>query len=69
MQANSDLLEEFIGEAEAAKRLGNLPVTTLQRWRHEGKGPAYHRFGKRVLYAMRDICAYVEASRRGGEAE
>ena len=29
----------------------NISEKTLERWRFEGKGPTFRKFGKRVLYA------------------
>ncbi|MGG7566564.1 helix-turn-helix transcriptional regulator [Rhodovulum sp. DZ06] len=36
---------------------------TLARWRHEGRGPAYHKSGSRVLYRGADILAWLDARR------
>ena len=38
-------------------------VQTLNRWRHEGIGPPYLKFGSRVLYSGRDLLAWLEAHR------
>jgi hypothetical protein len=35
-----------------------LNVTTLERWRTEGKGPPYLKIRGRVLYRLEDIEAY-----------
>ena len=34
--------------------------TTLTRWRHEGRGPVYIRFGNRVLYRGEDLNAFLD---------
>jgi len=49
-------------EDQAAEYLCLSP-RTLQRWRGEGRGPAYRKVGKRVLYAQRDLEEFVEKSR------
>jgi hypothetical protein len=45
----------YIPEAEMAEQLG-LAVRTLRKWRQQGLGPAYTKFGKQVHYrdASRD---------------
>lgn len=50
-------------EAKAAEALGLSP-RTLQRWRVEGRGPAFLKLGKRVAYTDADLRKYVESSRR-----
>ena len=39
------------------------PPSTMATWRSEGRGPAYHKFGKRVLYRGADLNAFVAAHR------
>ena len=41
--------ENLRSEQEAAVRLGLSPGT-LRNWRHLGRGPAYVKVGRRVLY-------------------
>ena len=36
---------------------------TLARWRHEGRGPAFIRCGKRVLYKGSDILLWLKANK------
>jgi phage terminase Nu1 subunit (DNA packaging protein) len=45
----------YIPEAEMAEQLG-VAVRTLRKWRQQGLGPAYTKFGKQVHYrsASRD---------------
>jgi len=45
----------YTPEAEMAEQLG-LAVRTLRKWRQQGLGPAYTKFGKQVHYrdASRD---------------
>jgi excisionase family DNA binding protein len=40
---------------------------TVRYWRHVGKGPRSFRVGKRVLYDMRDVEAWLEALQSGAE--
>jgi hypothetical protein len=53
----------FLTAAEAAALLRISPVT-LGRWRIEGCGPAYRKFGRRVVYAHADLMAWAEGQRR-----
>lgn len=45
---------------EAAPRIGVSPET-LPAWRSRGKGPVYHKLGRRVVYFEADLDAYLEA--------
>lgn len=46
--------------SEAAKYLG-MGHSTLDRMRHEGRGPRYLKLGGRVFYRREDLDAYIEA--------
>lgn len=45
----------------AADYLG-LAKQTLNKMRHEGKGPRYLKIGGRVFYRLQDLDAYLNAS-------
>ena len=53
----------FLTVRETAALLGLSP-RTLDGYRVTGDGPAFHRFGSRVLYARFDVEAWVKAKRR-----
>lgn len=53
---------EHLSEKLLARRWG-LSHRTLERWRHDGRGPAYLKIGGRVVYQRADIEAF-EATRR-----
>ena len=53
----------FLTVRETAALLGLAP-RTLDRYRVTGDGPAFHKFGSRVLYARFDLAAWVNAKRR-----
>jgi hypothetical protein len=55
----------FLSAQEAAALLRISPVT-LGRWRIEGQGPAFQKFGRRVVYAREELIAW--ARRSGGLA-
>ena len=37
--------------------------STLAKWRHYGRGPAFYKFGSRVLYRGSDLNQWVAAHR------
>lgn len=46
----------------------SIPKPTLEKWRHQGDGPAYIRLGKHVRYRSEDVEAWLAAQQRGGAA-
>ena len=44
----------YLTQAEAADFL-RISERTLERWRVEGNGPRFRRFGRRVVYAKSDL--------------
>ena len=64
-QGDSDMhhaIGEYLSTRRAAAILGLSP-RTLDRYRETGKGPAYHRFGQRIVYRRDDLEAWA-AKRR-----
>ncbi|MCW2576539.1 MAG: Transcriptional repressor, dcmR family [Modestobacter sp.] len=55
---------ELLPVTEAAE-LVRAPVATLRYWRHLGTGPRSFRLGRRVVYRLADVCAWVEAQDHG----
>ena len=53
----------FLSEREAAAVVG-LSHRTLTRYRATGGGPAFHKFGSKLLYARFDLEAWIEARLR-----
>ena len=45
---------------EAAELLG-LKSQTLHNWRHLRKGPRYHKLGRRIIYLLDDLEAFMES--------
>ena len=41
--------------------IGNRDM--LAQWRHKGKGPAYYKLGRKILYRGADLNAWVETQR------
>ena len=53
----------MIAPPELAEFLG-VPPHTLDQWRSQGYGPAWHRVGRHIRYAWRDIEAWLSQQRR-----
>jgi hypothetical protein len=53
----------YLLPAEAAARLRVKPAT-LATWRHKGGGPKYVKFGKKVLYPLAELEAWVKTRLR-----
>ena len=51
---------ELLTITEAADVL-RTPVATLRYWRHLGTGPRSFRLGRRVVYRLADVRAWIEA--------
>lgn len=45
----------------AAEHIGLSP-STLNKMRHEGRGPRYMRLGNRVMYRRQDLDAYLDSA-------
>jgi len=54
--------DKYLIQAEAAKLL-RVSGRTLERWRVEGGGPAFRKFGRRIVYAAADLHTWAEARR------
>ena len=57
------LSSPFLDQKAAASFLGISP-RTLERFRLEGRGPVFHKFGRRCLYARADLLGWADAQRR-----
>lgn len=56
---------DYLTQRELSQRW-KISIRTLERWRGERYGPAWHVLGNSVRYGMRDVLAY-EAARRHGD--
>jgi hypothetical protein len=55
---------EYLGVEEAASFL-NLSRIQLDEWRSRNTGgPAWHKVGRRVIYAVADLRAFMDANRK-----
>lgn len=51
----------FMRESEVAIFLG-VSTKSLQKWRWQGRGPRFAKFGSNVRYALDDVKDYAEKS-------
>ena len=58
MQDLSNLLEDTPATAE---RVG-VKKNTLEFWRTQGRGPKFVKVGRRVMYRVADVEAYLDAN-------
>jgi hypothetical protein len=61
-----DIPSPYLTNSEAAAFL-RIKARTLANMRNNGLGPAYRRHGGRVVYAMEDLIAWSNSTRRGGK--
>jgi excisionase family DNA binding protein len=57
-----DVAGRLLTPAEVAERL-RVSTRTLEFWRHQGRGPAFVRVGKRVRYRPDDVEAFIGEQR------
>ena len=51
-------MAKYLTTAEVAELL-RAPLETVRYWRHVGKGPASFKAGRRVLYELTDVEAFI----------
>ena len=68
MSSQLELPNRKLSVQEAARFLG-LSVSTLNKMRLNGSGPPYLKFGRRVLYDLRDLEAWVAERKRSHTSE
>jgi hypothetical protein len=56
-------MSNYMTTAEVGEAL-RTPVETVRYWRHVGKGPKSFKLGRRVLYAVEDVEAFVQEARK-----
>ena len=56
---NNNLSAEYLG----------ISPRTLERWRLEGKGPTFHKFGRRVMYAESDLASWADDQKRSSTSD
>ena len=64
----SETPSPFLTTKEAARYL-RLRPSTLAQWRWTGSGPAYRKFGGRVVYSQQELEEFAEAARRSSTSD
>lgn len=59
---------DFLSTDDVARYLG-LSSRTLERFRVEGRGPAYHKFGRAVKYRRDNLLEWAERQLRHSTSE
>ena len=59
--------KRYLTTAEVAEML-RTPIETVRYWRHVDKGPKSFKVGRRVLYAVEDVDAWLAEARLAGAA-
>lgn len=65
-------IQKRLTPKQAAELLGLSKKTgaqTLANWRYAGRGPNYHKIGRKVVYFENDLNSYVDKSRVVVDAE
>lgn len=57
--------DPFMSPQELSDRwLNRVTTDTLEKWRRDGFGPDYYKFGGKILYRLSDIKAFEQQQRR-----
>ena len=60
--------ERYLTTKKLAAYLGTS-ARTLERWRSEGRGPRFIKWGHRVLYCADDVEAYLAENKYSNTSE
>ncbi|MDR7185499.1 putative DNA-binding transcriptional regulator AlpA [Microbacterium trichothecenolyticum] len=63
------LSHEFLSPDQVADLLPGVNRNTLAMWRYEHKGPKYYKLGRKVVYALDELEAWIAASAAGAERD
>jgi len=47
---------------EVVAQMLNKTPASLAQWRHYGRGPKYHKIGRKVMYKQSDVELFMENS-------
>jgi predicted site-specific integrase-resolvase len=62
-QAQGAIDARYLTPAQAAKYSG-IPVSTLNAWRYEGRGPNFYKPAGRVLYDRQELDSFIRSGLR-----
>jgi hypothetical protein len=55
------------GREQEVSQLIKVKTKTLQRWRLEGRGPQFRKFGAAVRYDLNALARWIDAQPAGGD--
>lgn len=58
----------YLNAEETGRHIGTA-VQTLARWRCEGGGPPFFRVGRKIMYGLKDLTAWMNARRVSSTSE
>jgi hypothetical protein len=58
----------FIDQDAARELLGGISRGALAQMRYEGRGPAFYKVGRKILYRADDVVEFIESTRRTSTA-
>jgi hypothetical protein len=63
----AQLSHHYLSPEQVAELLPGVTKNTLAMWRYERKGPNYYKLGRKVVYALDELEAWIVASAGGRE--
>jgi excisionase family DNA binding protein len=60
-------VDALLDTSTLAAHIG-IPERTIDQWAYLGKGPAFIKVGRHRRYRQRDVDAWLERNRHGGDA-
>lgn len=58
----------YISPADVAELVPGVTENALRQMRYEGRGPAFYKFGRKVVYRRDEVIEFVESQRRTSTA-
>ncbi len=55
--------------ASQASQYLDLSISTLAKWRHYGTGPSYSKLGRRVVYRVDELEAWIKQNQHSSTSE
>lgn len=53
---------QYVNDIELAGHLGIARIT-LRTWRTKGQGPPFYKLGRKVVYEMAEVAAWMKSQR------
>ena len=61
-------ISSVLSAPQASKYL-DLSISTLAKWRHYGTGPRYSKLGRRVVYRVDELEAWIKCNQHTSTSE